>query len=171
MKITNGKAEEADLLREYPWTGLFFNLGLGMNSSLLTGIKDVNGSAIGDIGGMFLSPGLHLGVSIDLGYSTNSQALSEFYMDIFFQTSFGIDDSVDAGRPIWFGGGLGFSKRLYVGAGGFYIAPALNLAYEGGVTLNDYSMQQFIVNPQLHFGFSVNPSFDIVFKGGWNSDL
>jgi hypothetical protein len=168
MKITNGKAEEADLLREYPWTGLFFNLGFGMNSSLLTGIKDVNGSAIGDIGGMFLSPGLHLGVSIDLGYSTNSSALSEFYMDIFFQTSFGIDDSVDAGRPVWFGGGLGFSKRLYVGAGGFYIAPALNLAYEGGVTLNDYSMQQFIVNPQLHFGFSVNPSFDIVLKGGWN---
>ena len=168
MKITNGKAEEADLLREYPWTGLFFNLGLGMNSSLLTGIKDTNGALIDDIGGMFLSPGLHLGVSIDLGYSTNSSALSEFYMDIFFQTSFGIDDSVDAGRPIWFGGGLGFSKRLYVGAGGFYIAPALNLAYEGGVTLNDYSMQQFILNPQLHFGFSVNPSFDVVLKGGWN---
>ena len=171
MKKTNGSVEEADQLREYPWTGLFFNLGFGMNSSLVSGIKDNSqglNTSVDDIGGMFLAPGLHLGGSIDLGYSANSSALSEFYLDIFFQASFGIDDSAAAGRPIWFGGGLGFSKRLYVGAGGFYIAPALNLAYEGGSTLNDYKLQQFIVNPQLHFGFSINPSLDIVFKGGWN---
>jgi len=163
MKITNGKAEQADLLREYPWTGLFFNLGFGMNSSLVKGKTGVN-----DIGGMFLAPGAHLGVSIDLGYSTNTSALSEFYMDIFFQTSVGIDDSPLAGRPIWFGGGLGISKRFYVGAGGFYIAPGVNLAYDGGSTFNDYKLQQFVVNPQLHFGFSISPSFDLVFKGGWN---
>jgi hypothetical protein len=163
MKKTNGKVEQADLLREYPWTGLFFNLGLGMNSSLVKGKTGVN-----DIGGMFLAPGGHLGLSIDLGYSANASALSEFYLDIFFQSSFGIDDSPAAGRPIWFGGGLGISKRFYVGAGGFYFAPAVNLAYEGGSTLNDYKLQQFVLNPQLHFGFSVSPSFDIVFKGGWN---
>jgi len=163
MKITNGSAEQADLLREYPWTGLFFNLGLGMNASLITGKGLTN-----DIGGMFLAPGAHLGVSIDLGYSTNTSALSEFYLDIFFQSSFGIDDTNPAGRQIWYGGGLGVSRRIYVGAGGFYIAPGVNFAYEGGSTLNDYKLQQFLINPQLHFGFSVNPSFDIVFKGGWN---
>ena len=168
MKKTNGAVEEADQLREYPWTGLFFNLGFGMNSSLVNKIESADKLSVYTVGGMFLAPGLHLGGSIDLGYSTNSSALSEFYMDVFFQMSVGIDDSAAAGRPIWFGGGLGFSKRLYVGSGGFYIAPALNLAYEGGSTFNDYKLQQFIVNPQLHFGFSVNPSLDIVFKGGWN---
>jgi hypothetical protein len=163
MKRTNGLAEEGDLLREYPWTGLFFNLGFGMNSLSISG-KDGND----DIGGMFLAPGFHLGGSIDLGYSANSRALSEFYMDLFFHLSFGIDDSATAGRPLWLGGGIGFSKRLYTGTAGFYIAPAVNLVYNAGLTSNDYTLHNFIVNPQLHFGFSVNPSFDIVFKGGWN---
>ncbi|HRZ80206.1 MAG TPA: hypothetical protein P5044_09370, partial [bacterium] len=67
MKKTNGSVEEADQLREYPWTGLFFNLGFGMNSSLVTGIKDnslgVN-TPVADVGGMFLAPGFHLGGSI-----------------------------------------------------------------------------------------------------------
>jgi len=167
MKITNGKAEEADLLREYPWTGLFFNLGFGMNSSMVQGVEH-NTVTTDSLLDMFLAPGLHLGGSVDLGYSTNSQALSEFYLDFFIQGSVGIDDSSTVGRLAWFGGGLGLSKRLYAGGAGFYFAPALNLAYEGGWTSEDFKIQQFIVNPQLHFGFSVNPSFDVVVKGGWN---
>jgi hypothetical protein len=163
MQRISGKAEEYDLLREYPWTGLFFNLGFGMNSLEIKGKTGVE-----DLGGLFLAPGFHLGASIDLGYSTNSHALSEFYMDLFFHLSFGLDDSVPAGKPIWLGGGIGFSKRIYTGSGGFYIAPAVNFAYDGAMTMNDYTFHNFVVNPQLHFGFSVNPSFDIVFKGGWN---
>lgn len=171
MKKTNGSVEEADQLREYPWTGLFFNLGFGMNSSMVTGVvKQVlsTGVSTDSLQDMFLTPGLHLGGSIDLGYSANSSALSEFYLDFFIQGSVGIDDSSTVGRLAWFGGGMGISKRLYAGAGGFYFAPALNLAYEGGWTSEDYKIQQFIVNPQLHFGFSVNPSLDVVVKGGWN---
>ena len=163
MKITNGKAEQADLLREYPWTGLFFNLGFGMNSTKVT-----SKIAGGDVGNMFLMPSFHLGTSIDLGYSTNTSFLSEFYLDIFFKMNFGVYDYGNSGLPYWFGGGLGFSRKIYVGAGGFYIAPAVLIDYEGGYTTNDLEMQQVNLNPQLHFGFSVNPSFDIVIKGGWN---
>ncbi|MGI6393234.1 MAG: hypothetical protein ACOX2F_00645 [bacterium] len=159
MQVTNGAAEEADLLREYPWTGLFFNLGIGSNST------QFSYSSGGTGGSMFSAIGFHLGASINLGYSTNTSWLSEFYMDLFYQMSFDLGDSKNLGSPIWLGGGLGFSKRFYVGAGGFYIAPALNLAYEYGT---DAEVQQFIVNPQAHFGFSLNPSVDIVLKAGWN---
>ena len=164
MKITNGKAEEADLLREYPWTGLFFNLGFGMDSTKVT----ADNALLSDVGNMFVMPSFHLGASIDLGYSANSSFLSEFYMDLFFKMKFGAYDYGNSGFPYWFGGGLGFSKRFYVGAGGFYIAPAVLVDYEGGYTSKDLEMQQLNLNPQLHFGFSVSPSFDIVIKGGWN---
>ncbi len=163
MQRISGQAEEYDLLREYPWTGLFFNLGFGMNSLRISGKEGFD-----DVGGLFLAPGFHLGASINLGYSTNSQALSEFYMDLFFHLSFGIDDEPLTGRPVWLGGGLGFSRRIYTGVAGLYIAPAVNFVYDAGLTSNDYVFHNFVINPQLHFGFSVNPSFDIVFKGGWN---
>lgn len=163
MKITNGNAEQADLLREYPWTGLFFNLGFGMNSTKVTGK-----GLFGDVGNMFLMPSFHLGASIDLGYSTNTAFLSEFYLDIYFKMNFGVHDYGSSGLPYWFAGGLGFSRKIYVGAGGFYIAPALLIDYGGGYTTKDLEMQQVTLNPQLHFGFSVSPSFDIVIKGGWN---
>ncbi len=163
MQISSGNVEEYDLLREYPWTGLFFNLGFRMDSLRVVGKEGVD-----DIGGLFLAPGFHLGGSINLGYATNSQSLSEFYMDFFFLMNVGIDRSDEVGRPVWLGGGMGFSKRFYTGAAGFYIAPALNIIYKAGLTTENYTLHNVVFNPQVHFGFSINPSFDIVLKGGWD---
>ena len=166
IKVTNGDAEEGDQLREYPWTGLYFNLGFDTNS-----VKIIGNQSDDDAGNMFASPGLHLGVDVDLGYVMNRPALSEFYFRAFLDLNFGLNsesENVDADLLSWFGGGIGIAKRFYTGGAGFFIAPAIDASYHG--TLNDdWDFQRFVVTPQLHFGFSVTPGFDFIIKAGWNA--
>ncbi|MBO4711148.1 hypothetical protein J5681_04460, partial [bacterium] len=73
IKVTNGDAEEGDQLREYPWTGLYFNLGLDDNFVYAKG--DASSYSDG-IGVMLIAPGFHLGADVDLGYVMNRPALS-----------------------------------------------------------------------------------------------
>ncbi len=166
IKVTNGDAEEGDQLREYPWTGLYFYLGAGSNAVVS---KKDDYSQLGD---MISAPGFHLGTMFDMGYVMNRSALSEFYFNAFLDLSFGINSKYgyqdNPGNPlVWMGGGIGISKRFYTGSAGFFIAPALDLAYYG--TLNDLiDMQRVSATPQIQFGFSVTPSFDLIIKGGWN---
>ena len=164
IKVTNGEAEEGDQLREYPWTGLYFNLGLE-NSGL-----DIKKS---EVGVWIFGPGLHLGTDIDLGYVMNSSALSEFYFRAFLDFNVGIsthhdEESLHFGDAIyWFGGGIGISKRFYAGSAGFFFAPALDASYHG--TLNDdWDFQHFTITPQIQLGFSATPAFDFIIKAGWN---
>ncbi|MBR4531100.1 hypothetical protein IKO70_01665 [bacterium] len=165
IKVTNGDAEEGDQLREYPWTGLYFNLGFDTNS-----IKIIGNQSDDDAGNMFASPGLHLGADVDFGYVMNRPALSEFYFRAFLDLNFGLNSdskNVDPDLLSWFGGGVGIAKRFYTGGAGFFIAPAIDASYHG--TLNDdWDFQRFVVTPQLHFGFSATPSFDFIIKAGWN---
>ena len=165
VKVTNGDAEEGDQLREYPWTGLYFNLGFETNSVLIYG-----DSSAYDTGDMFAAPGGHIGIDIDLGYALNKPSLSEFYFRVFIDLNFGLNPNAGDLDPEllgWFGGGVGIAKRIYAGGAGFFIAPALDASYHG--TLNDdWDFQRFVVTPQLHFGFSVTPAFDLILKGGWN---
>ena len=165
IKVTNGDAEEGDQLREYPWTGLYFNLGFETNSVLIYG-----DSSAYDTGDMFAAPGGHIGIDIDLGYALNKPSLSEFYFRVFIDLNFGLNpDGGDLDPELlgWFGGGVGIAKRFYTGGAGFFIAPAIDASYHG--TLNDdWDFQRFVVTPQLHFGFSVTPAFDLILKGGWN---
>ena len=165
IKVTNGNAEEGDQLREYPWTGLYFNLGFETNSVLIYGDRSAY-----DTGDMFASPGLHLGIDVDLGYALNRRSLSEFYFRAFLDLNFGLNpDGGDLDPDLlgWFGGGVGIAKRFYTGGAGFFIAPAIDGSYHG--TLNDdWDFQRFAVTPQLHFGFSATPSFDFIIKAGWN---
>ncbi len=165
IKVTNGDAEEGDQLREYPWTGLYFNLGFETDSVKIIGNKSGDNA-----GNMFASPGLHLGVDVDFGYVMNRPALSEFYFRAFLDLNFGLNSDSENVEPDllgWFGGGVGIAKRFYTGGAGFFIAPAIDASYHG--TLNDnWDFQRFVVTPQLHFGFSATPSFDFIIKGGWN---
>ena len=172
IKVTNGDAEEGDQLREYPWTGLYFNLGLE-NS----GVKiSINGEDLpGDIGSFLIGAGFHLGTTVDLGYVKNSSALSEFYLSAFLDLNFtpGKAEVTSEGPFItqsiysWLGGGLGIAKRFYVGSAGFFIAPAIDASYHG--TLNDdMNFQHFILTPQIQLGFSATPGFDFIIKAGWN---
>jgi len=65
----------------------------------------------------------------------------------------------------WLGGGAGLSKRFYVARSVFFITPALNMSYNG--TLNDkLKLQDFMLTPQIDFGFSVLK--DIAIRLGWN---
>lgn len=165
IKVTNGDAEEGDQLREYPWTGLYFNLGFETDS-----VKIIGNQSGDNAGNMFASPGLHLGVDVDFGYVMNRPALSEFYFRAFLNLNFGLNSDSENVEPDllgWFGGGVGIAKRFYTGGAGFFIAPAIDASYHG--TLNDnWDFQRFVVTPQLHFGFSATPSFDFIIKGGWN---
>ena len=168
IKVTNGNAEEGDQLREYPWTGLYFNLGLENNVASVDGTDGVE-----DIGVIFFGPGLHLGADVDLGYVLNRSALSEFYFRAFLDLNFGFTSKDDEESKhlsellTWFGGGVGIAKRFYTGSGGFFFAPAIDAAYHG--TLNDnWDFQRFTLTPQIQLGFSSTPSFDFIIKAGWN---
>jgi hypothetical protein len=177
IKVTNGDAEEGDQLREYPWTGLYFNLGFENNGVQINGVqgRDMDVKE-GDAGLWYFGPGLHLGTTVDLGYVKNSSALSEFYLSVFLDLNFGMKVSTKSdyeenydldGFPAWFGGGLGIAKRFYTGSAGFFIAPAIDASYHG--TLNKgLNFQHFTVTPQVQLGFSATPSFDFIIKAGWN---
>ena len=171
IKVTNGDAEEGDQLREYPWTGLYFNLGLDDNFVYAKG--DASSYSDG-IGVMLIAPGFHLGADVDLGYVMNRPALSEFYFRAFlgfnvgFEAEYKDENSYSIGEALyWFGGGVGIAKRFYAGGAGFFFAPALDASYHG--TLNDNrNYQHFTLTPQIHLGFSATPSFDFIIKAGWN---
>ena len=171
IKVTNGEAEEGDQLREYPWTGLYFNLGLDDNFVYAKG--DASSYSDG-IGVMLIAPGFHLGADVDLGYVMNRPALSEFYFRAFlgfnvgFEAEYKDENSYSIGEALyWFGGGVGIAKRFYAGGAGFFFAPALDASYHG--TLNDNrNYQHFTLTPQIHLGFSATPSFDFIIKAGWN---
>lgn len=178
IKVTNGDAEEGDQLREYPWTGLYFNLGLE-NSGVQIKSVETDGDWRGEHAGLWsFGPGLRLGTTVDLGYVKNSSALSEFYLSAFLDLNFGMKVkylSAEGGHDLetilaWLGGGLGISKRFYVGSAGFFIAPAIDASYHGTLN-NDWNFQHFTLTPQIHFGFSVTPSFDFIIKAGWNIGL
>ncbi len=176
IKVTNGDAEEGDQLREYPWTGLYFNLGLENSGVQISGLQvDGRDDKEGDAGIWMFGPGLHLGTTVDLGFVLNRSALSEFYLSVFLDLNFGIKTWYDAAEdsydldtfPVWFGGGLGIAKRFYMGSAGFFIAPAIDASYHG--TLNEgLDFQHFTVTPQIQLGFSTTPSFDFIVKAGWN---
>lgn len=171
IKVTNGDAEEGDQLREYPWTGLYFNLGLDDNFVYAKG--DASSYSDG-IGVMLIAPGFHLGADVDLGYVMNRPALSEFYFRAFlgfnvgFESEYKGENQYSIGETLyWFGGGVGIAKRFYAGGAGFFFAPALDASYHG--TLNDNrNYQHFTVTPQIQLGFSATPSFDFIIKAGWN---
>ncbi len=177
IKVTNGDAEEGDQLREYPWTGLYFNFGLE-NSGVAISVLQKNSEEqrqYGEVGSFLIGPGFHLGTTVDLGYVLNRSALSEFYLSAFLDLNFtpGIAEWAPEGLYLtqsvysWLGGGLGISKRFYVGSAGFFIAPAIDASYHG--TLNDdWNFQHFIITPQIQLGFSATPSFDFIIKAGWN---
>ena len=168
LQLVKGNAEEADLLREYPWTGLFFQLGLGTNTLLLNAKvgSDTYGSMLG-------APSLDLGMAIDMGYATNTSWLSEFYISFFIGGSYGLEGHNTLGNPFNYFGGFGFDKRFYVGAGGFFIGIGTRLAYMGGVAVgtsagNALSYGTIDINPRLQFGFSFTPKFELIINAGWN---
>ena len=191
IKVTNGEAEEGDQLREHPWTGLFFNFGLGSNATYFQHKIDKNksypyGANLAKYltnGNPAVAPSIHAGILFDLGYMTDSAAASEFYFDFFLDFDYsvylgkgsknaGIRDTTTSFGTSWFSGGLGISKRFYATSGGFFFAPALQFGVGGGWgsygTGKDAEFVKVTFTPQLQFGWSTTPDFDFVIKAGWN---
>ena len=191
ITVTNGEAEEGDQLREHPWTGLFFNFGLGSNATYLAHNKnrwreypyDAPRAKFLANGSMFAAPSIHIGALFDLGYMTDSAAASEFYFDFFLDFDYsvylgksyknaGIRDTTTSFGTSWFSGGFGISKRFYASSGGFFFAPALQFGAGGGWgsygTGKDAEFVKVTFTPQLQFGWSTTPDFDFVIKAGWN---
>ncbi|MBP5434911.1 hypothetical protein J6Z39_03725 [bacterium] len=152
QKIT-GKVEEADLIEETPWSGLYFYIGPANNAARLS-------SKIG----MFAAPGFHLGTSIDLGYAANSRALSEFYFDAFLSFDVKIEGE-DIDNHLSIGGGIGLSKRFYTGSGGFFFGLGGLISYNGDI-MSDW--QYLALTPHIQLGFTPSSSFDFIIKAGWN---
>lgn len=152
QRIT-GKAEVADLIEETPWSGLYFNLGLANNAAILS-------SRIG----MFAAPGFHLGTSVDIGYTSNNRALSEFYFDAFLSFDVKIEDD-DIDNHIALGGGIGLSKRFYTGSGGFFFGLGGLISYNGDL-MSDWQYLAF--TPHIQLGFTPSSKFDFIIKAGWN---
>ena len=194
IKVTNGEAEEGDQLREHPWTGLFFNFGIGSNATELNYKKntardypyDAEKAKYLKNGSMFAAPSLHIGALLDLGYATDTAALSEFYIDIFLDYDYSLyfgnnlknnDGTYKIYREknpgtSWFSGGFGISKRFYAASGGFFFAPALQFGAGGGWGSygkgKDAEFVKITFTPQFHFGWSTSPDFDFIIKAGWN---
>jgi len=178
--LTKGNAEQADLMREYPWTGLFFYLGGGLSgrSIAVTGEDKTTLEASGkktELGGMTAFGG-ELGVSADLGYATNTSFLSEVWFNLFFKFAAGgesIDGYYDA--PFYYGGGIELSKRFYLGGSGIFAAPGASFSYEKGSAsyngtdgYDDLTITTLMVTPALQVGYMFSPSFELILKGGWN---
>ena len=191
IKVTNGEAEEGDQLREHPWTGLFFNFGLGSNATYFQHKIDKNksypyGANLAKYltnGNPAVAPSIHAGILFDLGYMTDSAAASEFYFDFFLDFDYsvylgksyknaGIRDTTTSFGTSWFSGGFGISKRFYASSGGFFFAPALQFGAGGGWgsygTGKDAEFVKVTFTPELQFGWSTTPDFDFVIKAGWN---
>ncbi len=168
--LIKGDAEEYDLMREYPWTGLFFHIGGGMNGREIAAKEGSDDQVLGGSFGMF---GLNLGVDLDLGYAFNSSMFSEFWLGLYGSFAFGGDDTAAVEAPIFFGGGIELSRRFYLGFGGMFIAPFAQIGYEAGSAAGkgineDVSLGAVFFTPGAHIGFTLTPGFEIIAKGGWN---
>ena len=191
IKVTNGNAEEGDQLREHPWTGLFFNFGLGSNATYFQHKIDKNksypyGANLAKYlanGSPAVAPSIHVGLLFDLGYMADSATASEFYLDFFLDYDHsiylgrsrkdnGIRNTTTSFGTSWFSGGFGISRRFYATSGGFFFAPALQFGAGGGWGSygkgKDAEFVKVTFTPQFHFGWSTTPDFDFVIKAGWN---
>ncbi|MGC6418006.1 MAG: EB domain-containing protein [Bradymonadia bacterium] len=179
FEIIKGDSEVGDRVQVYPWVGVLMHGGAGtLNYSVqqfdlktpsfeetYSGLTQVGGEAIGG----------HFGLKLDLGFVTNSHALSEFWtgMDFFFGEAQG-DYILDAG--------LSFSKRLYVGAG-IYLEPGVAFSFTG--LLDDTKVlvpksdggepheEQFAFmaitgTPSIDLGYNFSPDVELVANAGWS---
>ena len=186
LRSVSGSAEEGDLLREYPWTGIFLNIGFGTNATLAHS-KNPSTKYIPDLdldphlGDALIAPDVHAGVLMDLGYLANVEALSEFYFGIFGDFNYAvaaIHKSKYYKNAYWVGGGLSVSKRFHATFAGLFFAPGLDFSIrvhpymqdKNNETLKKFSdtLMQFVFTPNAQVGFSMTPAFDLIIKAGYN---
>ncbi len=183
FSLIKGSADAGNILVEQPWSGIYGNAGLGINSRTLQGKGNYKKNKQG---GMMM--GVQLGLSGNLGYITDVSFLSETWVSLFGSYTTGGQETKipanDAAKiekgslsyPTFWGFGAEFSRRFYFGTAGLFAAPALAFSYDFGSITGKGSgenidISSIFLTPNAHIGFSVNSGFDVLLKAGWNLPL
>ena len=123
FRIIKGSVEKGDIIREYPWSGIFLDLGYGryphtiLEDQIWEGDLSLNTFIIG--------------LKSDMGYITNIKGWREIWAYMNLYLGFGkvktriktLNKDFETGFSIGFDIGLG--KRLYLFTSGFYTEPSL----------------------------------------------
>jgi hypothetical protein len=174
FELISGSSEQGDSVREVPWTGLMVETDFGVTGYTLT--KFDSETAKG--GGSFVGP--TLGVDLDLGYATNTSALSEVWFDLGFGLGFGGEgfDQIDSASPLLVKLDVGFSKRIYLASSGVFLAPGAQFGFmamsatgkpESASHGDDetHSASSITITPSMRLGYNVSSNFELVAEGGW----
>ena len=161
--LIKGKAEEGDLIRELPWSGVFLDLAYRrlkveiLQDEIWSGFINMNS--------------LSIGMKSDLGFITNSPSLSEVWLSFDLFLDFGSikvyngEIKEDFSDNFGFGGDLKLGKRFYILNTGVYLEPSLGILYsyyalksEKG---NEASASYISFNGHLETGFTLSHESEI----------
>jgi len=171
-----GDAEEADLAVEHPWSGVFSTLNLTNNSAEFRDDLDKTTSGTG------ITNMLNLGMSADLGYILNSEAMSEIWFNFGFGAGSATNGTLTDIGDYRVDGEDGFAMKLNIGLEkrynltySTYMATIFDLAYEaqaysyeGDTSLN---LATFSVTPKIKVGYMFSPNIDIFAGVGYDLPL
>ncbi|WP_456437371.1 hypothetical protein [Desulfurobacterium sp.] len=163
--IIKGKAEEYDLLREHPWSGILFGIQGGMTPFTVTEVAGYTADGGGNWGTMRVT------IDADLGYIRNSKLLSEWWLRLFAGAGSGGDDiTIPAlGATIspdsYIEGGLGIYKRIYLGTTGLAVTPGIDLSYRylqfTGTGGDKLTIGAVTTTPHVGVVYNISANFEI----------
>ncbi len=176
FQLIRGKAELKDQLKEHPWTGFFVYFQGGQETYKITkfDIYDISSG-----GGTFTV--IKGGAALDLGYALNKETFSEVWLEVNLGLGFGgkkwerqaqnATSSTDS--PFYLTGGVGIYKRFYFTNLGIYIAPGAEIALDwmkasDKVSSDNYSVYSYALKPEIKFGYTYSPNFEVSGYIGWN---
>ena len=163
--LIRGEAEISDSMREYPWTGVFWYVGMANSTLTLTEFEGVNATG----GGAYT--GLHLGTKLDVGYMFNAPSKVEKWLEFNFNMGFSGGEDLETGIGTFentstMSFSLDWLQRKYLGSSGLYWGYKYGLGFaslSGSDTLNgeNLSVSGLGLNLGLQTGFqrSANGSY------------
>ncbi len=157
------EVERADLLQEYPYTGVYGRGGLGVETTEVE---------LGGEGSGASSPTtyLDLGFQGDLGFILNEEALTRWWSNL--DVGLGVSSAGDVDdRELDAGIGLraraGIERRqhlvqgLYVAAGGDIGVEALRMDYQEGAVSDELSLSSLQLYPRAGLGYHLSPDLKV----------
>ena len=173
IELIKGSIEQADLAVEHPWSGVFGNINFTHNSSEF---KDDLDKTTSNTGATNI---LNLGMSADLGYILNSEAMSEWWFNFGFGFGYATKDKLTDiygykakdENAIVYKFNIGLEKRYNI-INSLYISGLIDLNYE----IQNYSYEQdssltlstFSITPEVKLGYIFSPNVDIFAGVGYD---
>ncbi len=166
FRIINGSVEKGDIIREYPWSGIFLDLGYGRYPYVISEDQIWEGD-------LSLNTFI-IGLKGDMGYITNRKVWKEVWTYMNLYLGFGkaktriktLNKSFETGFSI--GADMGVGKRIYLFKSGIYTEPSLTFLFRSyrmeslqGDEL-DISTLSFVGS--LEFGYTPSPDSEIFLR-------